>query len=687
MASKTIQCVGDTYIWWKVLSSGSSQMNTEIHGSDTLLPIRTRENGDGSKDCYEAIFQFDTHDIVDNVEAYVFKKVKITLTANVSSQATFQFHRGFMKYSQQVENVINSNNQNNYFNIGTSLDSYSQAGVISNGKLEAEAEQPENVGIDPGNRYITFRINQTNDAGIDVRLYSRESQYPPTLYVEYDSKSPNAPTITQLQTTVYREKPVTIAWSHNDSNGAGYQKAEIQWSANGGTWNTVTTTGTSYTFPANTFPAGTISIRIRTYNEFGNVGPYAQASFVAQRTVPAPPTINYPSGVFVNALSQVVFNWVYNATDGIGQSKVDIIWRRAGAGEWNAVQVNTSGTSYTFPANTFQSGAIEWGIRAYNTYGNASEYSYASFTAIGQSAAATISSVKNSCLTEIKWTVEEQNIFQLDIYQADEKIYSSGEQAGYGVRSYKPNIFLADGAYVCMLRVKNNSGIWSDWATRQFTISTSKPDKPGIFVGNRHYGVEIMAAYMGDNAVVFKGVAGKNDFKALAVAGLQNVYDYEMKAGLQYEYFVRTYFQNGGYTDSEHKCTAIFYGGYLISPLDEKDRKINLTNSTEMYIPENLSVQNGNSYIHYVGRRFPVKEAGIFLGKTISLTCYVTKAEYEEIEAWHTDNRDLLLLSDTMSCTVSISGMSAKNAYFNRGYELSVTFTVLDQEGDVIFNA
>lgn len=690
MPSVNISCCGDTYVRYNRIVNNAEvwEKTGENHGSDSMLRVGN-VGIDQKTATFYAVLQFDLKGQLGNPKAYVINKANIKIKTDLMPEyASITYAEKWLDKPTAYETLLTSANSDIDFpNLVQTFSRQTLEKDTTGSVFTSTNETPGKLEDFEG--FVTFAVGyvmSNSYSAMDIRIYGRTTQYPPVLYLEYEEKIPSAPTINLGANSMYLEKPFSVSWVHNEAYNVPQKSAEIQWNANGGAWNTVTTALNAYTFPGNTFPAGTITLRIRTYNEFGKASPFSTVSFAAQKTIPAAPAVNYPAGVFVNALAPAVFNWVYNAADGIRQAKIEIIWRKQGAASWNTVKADTGGNTYTFPANTFKSGVVEWGIRTYNTYGNPSEYSYASFTAIGQSEAAVIRGVKNACLTEITWETEEQNIYQVEIHKGDKTVYDSGECPGYTVRSYKPDIFLEDGDYVCMLRVKNNSGIWSEWAAKQFSISTRKPVKPGIFVGNKRYGVEIRAAFMGDRAVVYKGEAGSEGFRPLCFISSGSVWDYEMKAGARYEYFVRTFYDDGGYSDSGHRSAMISYDGFLLSPLDAMEEKIALRRHTETYIPVSVSVGNGNIYTHYLGRDFPVREGGGFRDKVISLSCYVDRAEYAVIEAWYMGNRDLSLLSDALDYAVSISSMSIKNAFFNKGYTLSIEFTVLDRDEGVRVN-
>lgn len=76
-----------------------------------------------------------------------------------------------------------------------------------------------------------------------------------------------------------------FSWQHIISTGTPQSKADLQWSADGTTWNTLATvTGENqyYDVPANTFTSGTKYWRVRTYNTDGTASAWSdKAEFIA----------------------------------------------------------------------------------------------------------------------------------------------------------------------------------------------------------------------------------------------------------------------------------------------------------------------------------------------------------------------------------------------------------------------
>lgn len=91
-----------------------------------------------------------------------------------------------------------------------------------------------------------------------------------------------------------------FSWKHIISTGTPQSKADLQWSADGTTWNTLTTvTGENqyYDVPANTFTSGTKYWRVRTYNTDGTASEWSEkAEFIAINAPSAPSIVIQSTG-------------------------------------------------------------------------------------------------------------------------------------------------------------------------------------------------------------------------------------------------------------------------------------------------------------------------------------------------------------------------------------------------------
>ena len=91
-----------------------------------------------------------------------------------------------------------------------------------------------------------------------------------------------------------------FSWQHIISTGTPQSKANLQWSADGTTWNTLATvTGENqyYDVPANTFTSGTKYWRVRTYNTDGTPSEWSdKAEFIAINAPSAPSIVIQSTG-------------------------------------------------------------------------------------------------------------------------------------------------------------------------------------------------------------------------------------------------------------------------------------------------------------------------------------------------------------------------------------------------------
>lgn len=85
-----------------------------------------------------------------------------------------------------------------------------------------------------------------------------------------------------------------FSWQHIISTGTPQSKADMQWSADGTTWNTLATvTGENqyYDVPANTFTSGTKYWRVRTYNTDGTASAWSDKTEFIAINAPSAPSI------------------------------------------------------------------------------------------------------------------------------------------------------------------------------------------------------------------------------------------------------------------------------------------------------------------------------------------------------------------------------------------------------------
>ena len=103
--------------------------------------------------------------------------------------------------------------------------------------------------------------------------------------------TPSAVPVYPVNTYVEIDRAIEFSWLHNIDTGAPTTKSDLQYSITGGAWAslvTVTGSATKVTIPANTFSAGNLRWRVRTYNLDNVVSAWSEpAAYIA---IGAPPT-------------------------------------------------------------------------------------------------------------------------------------------------------------------------------------------------------------------------------------------------------------------------------------------------------------------------------------------------------------------------------------------------------------
>lgn len=88
--------------------------------------------------------------------------------------------------------------------------------------------------------------------------------------------------------------PILFIWNADNPSGNLPTKSELRWKLNNGDWNTVYINNgdTSYTAPANTFPAGTIEWQVKSYNLDNVPGEWSTEVFFISLAGPPAPSIS-----------------------------------------------------------------------------------------------------------------------------------------------------------------------------------------------------------------------------------------------------------------------------------------------------------------------------------------------------------------------------------------------------------
>ena len=382
--------------------------------------------------------------------------------------------------------------------------------------------------------------------------------------------------------------------------------------------------GTYYTIMINAWPG----LGAGMYAGIGNASltDYETRLSVDYEDVPQlPPSPSYPVGTYVMENTDLLFAWNWETTTGSSQAAVQLEYKLKTAESWTTVSLTQTNHTYLLTGGLAQ-GVYQWRIKGTNDAGEVSDYSsIAEFNVVGQPAAPVIDNVPNKALTTITWTTTDQNAFDIQIIDSNNKKVIDDSVAS-SVASYKPNIFLK-GSYTAKVRVRNSTGLVSDWGTKAFTINAAGPTKPTIrlFQNDTQITVETDTAGSQNYALIrTEGEEGPE--KILGFMPMGKFTDSTFGFDRQYKYIVRTW-ESGGYTDSDPE--RVCYPKISIV-LQTEDDELEIDKSEEIYLPYTEDITGEMAVYNCIGRELPVVEHGAFESRAFKTRLYIEDENQKE---------------------------------------------------------
>lgn len=382
--------------------------------------------------------------------------------------------------------------------------------------------------------------------------------------------------------------------------------------------------GTYYTIMINAWPG----LGAGYYAGIGNASltDYETRLSVDYEDVPQlPPSPSYPVGTYVMENTDLLFAWNWETTTGSSQAAVQLEYKLKTAESWTTVSLTQTNHTYLLTGGLAQ-GVYQWRIKGTNDAGEVSEYSsIAEFNVVGQPAVPVIDNVPNKALTTITWATTDQNAFDIQIIDSNNKTVINDSVAS-SVASYKPNIFLK-GSYTAKVRVRNSTGLVSDWGTKAFTINAAGPSKPTIrlFQDDTQITIETDTAASTNYAVIRqKGEDGAEEILGTMTAG--KFTDSTFGFDRQYKYIVRAW-ATGGYTDSDPE--RVCYPKISIV-LQTEDDELEIDKSEEIYLPYTEDITGEMAVYNCIGRELPVVEHGAFESRAFKTRLYIEDEDQKE---------------------------------------------------------
>lgn len=408
-----------------------------------------------------------------------------------------------------------------------------------------------------------------------------------------------------------------FSWSVDQAGAVPQTKAELKWrSGTSGTFQTITINGAtqSYTFPANTFPKGTIQWSVKVYTELGVTVSSGIISLYTQEPGATVEALE-PNGTVVESTSPILFRWSHIIETGTAQTKAELQWS-ADKSTWTALATITgSAKSWTAPANTFTAGTRYWRVRTYNSDNVASAWSdAATFICVGAPAAPVVVIQELSPRPKISWQVEGQQVYQVELVG----VYSDGTHFGTDKQWQSP-LYLADGDYTVRVRVQNEYGFWSAWGVAPLQIINT----PGSAITlTAETGREVTLAWAAsgfDYYIVYR------DGTAI-VRTTEPLYTDRTSIG-QVKYQVRgCYATSANYSLSDAVTVTVSTPSVCLYDLDA-GQWVDLRYDASAHRSTAYSLARDIQYMQLSGRTYPVAERSEFVQRSLRVACVCFTAD------------------------------------------------------------
>ena len=289
---------------------------------------------------------------------------------------------------------------------------------------------------------------------------------------------------------------IVVTWTDNARADAGYEVLD-----NGVLIATTAADATSYTHTApSTVVTHQYTVRAKTDNPVLYSG-YGTSNTVQLLAPPNAPTGMSPNGSTVDGDLSLTLTWTHNPVDTTAQREKQIQYRRSGVGTWTTAAITAStAQSWTLTPNdiaTILSGGststIEWQVRTSGGYTTAdttdmSPWSATASFTVSHKPTATLNvpidgAVVATPSLAVTWGYYQpdshvQSAWQVEILQGAVMVASG---AGTSETSWTtPTVLENGGSYTVRVRVRESSGLWSDYDTAAITVAFPAPLAPVI---------------------------------------------------------------------------------------------------------------------------------------------------------------------------------------------------------------
>lgn len=422
---------------------------------------------------------------------------------------------------------------------------------------------------------------------------------------------------------------------------------------------------------------GVVNILERVLGESEPSSTYRR--LIASRETGTPPTLTitysgYPPEVkpvmpvneYVKKGDSVTFAWEFNSPSSAKQTSW-VVYTSTDGEEYTISGVGMDeSTSFTYSGD-LGAGTIYWKVAVSDEDGQQKVSDVATFTVMAPPEAPVITEFSNTCLPTLKWNAVGQASYEVVIESASGDIVEKTSFASTE-KQYTVKNVLDDGTYSVKVRIMNAYEMWSGWASRQYTISTTAPTAPT-------FGVEIDGTHLAfsSNEEGELWLYRKRNGKNVLITKFSGTYNYYgAPSGEAVQYFVRKI--DTGYADSSIITKTLTITGIVLFC---DGVELNLKLSKEQFMPFTCSTNRDEAFISYAGRELPVRESGDIVTRSISRSFVCD--DYAALEKMKLSDSPIQYRDSeghTMNC--AISSILSATKYMNRGYAITCTFTEVE---------
>lgn len=317
--------------------------------------------------------------------------------------------------------------------------------------------------------------------------------------------APSAPgSFTNPKSSTVADESVSVSWGagKDSEDSASKLRYDLEF-YNGSSWSSVTTTGsgvTSYTYSlrgkAETSRA---RFRARTVDTGGLKSGWTYSPYftINHNKPPSRPTNMTPNGgKRIDRTAALRMTWRHN--DDGAQAGFRIRWRTVSAngskGSWKYVPsstgfVNTTSQYYDVSANTFPLGEIEWQVKTKDQQGEESPWSNPERFYAGEASQAPIwlhpepGAIINESQMVADWSSLDQIQYELQLLDSNGAVLWSENSIASNKSTLVGYSLEDEKSYTIRIRiVGEQSALWSDWSSADFTTQFEPPPKPTLLV-------------------------------------------------------------------------------------------------------------------------------------------------------------------------------------------------------------